>query len=191
MAANDEAAIVDEGKVSTESSSAPEKNTTTASPDTPAVSTKPALRVVPAKDPVTETTPDQSGSAEAGSETAGQAEAEVNMQAIENIRKLQRPGKPDIVKKVLNVYFDKSPALVQDIIEGHKAGNLKQVKEAAHSLKSSSAYVGAENIYENCKRIELAADSDALNDVQDIVDDLESSYNAIAANLSHYVENAA
>jgi len=203
-AANDEAAIVDEGKVSTESSSAPEQNTTTASPDTPSeptVSTKPALRVVSAadsvtedpvtEDPVAETTPDQSESAESGSETAVQVEAEINMQAIENIRKLQRPGKPDIVKKVLNVYFDKSPALVQDIIEGHKAGNLKQVKEAAHSLKSSSAYVGAENIYENCKRIELAADSDALSDVQDIVDDLESSYNAIAANLSHYVENAA
>ena len=159
-------------------------------------SPKPALNVVPAADTieveaVDEASPAETESTASVSEPAGSADAEINMQAIENIRKLQRPGKPDIVKKVLNVYFDKSPALVQDIIEGHKAGNLKQVKEAAHSLKSSSAYVGAENIFENCKRIELAADSDALKDVQDIVDGLEASYNAIEANLSHYVENAA
>jgi len=115
----------------------------------------------------------------------------VNLQAINNIRKLQRPGKPDIVHKVINLYFDKSPELVQEIIQGYKAGNLKQVKEAAHSLKSSSAYVGAENISELCKRFELAADHDSLADVGLMVERLEGEYTAIANCLSRYLQDAA
>ncbi|MBX2884089.1 MAG: response regulator [Granulosicoccus sp.] len=123
--------------------------------------------------------------------TGDTADSDVNLQAIENIRKLQRPGKPDIVKKVIKVYFDKSPALVQDIVKGFAAGDLKQVKEAAHSLKSSSAYVGADNISERCKRIEVAAHNGSLEEVQEIVDSLEADYSAIAENLLPFVEDAA
>lgn len=117
--------------------------------------------------------------------------AVVNVQAIETIRKLQRAGKPDIVKKVINVYFDKSPELVQEIVAGMQDGDIKRVKEAAHSLKSSSAYVGADVISEKCKRIELAAGSNSLEDVADIVGQLQADYDAIAQGLSLYLQDAA
>ena len=119
------------------------------------------------------------------------AMTEINEQAIANIRRLQRPGKPDIVNKVINVYFEKSPSLIKDIVDGLSTSDLIKVKEAAHSLKSSSAYVGADGLSEMCKKIELSAAGGDLSDVASQIGNLEADYAAIAATLSVHLSDAA
>lgn len=111
--------------------------------------------------------------------------------ALDKIRRLQRPGKPDILAKVVNVYLDKSPSLILEVTDGLANDNAVQVKEAAHSLKSSSAYVGAQVIAENCKLIEAASRDDKMAEVSELITGLQAHYDDAAVILSRIIERAA
>ncbi len=115
----------------------------------------------------------------------------VNEHALETIKKLQRPGKPNLVCKVINAYLDKSPGLLEEMKNGFSANDAKQVKEAAHSLKSSSAYVGAEIMSESCKQIELAAGNGNLEEVTMLVENISMEFEQIVAELTDYKNRAA
>lgn len=118
-------------------------------------------------------------------------ESPIDDDALDKIRKLQRPGKPDILAKVVNVYLDKSPSLILDVINGLANNDATQVKEAAHSLKSSSAYVGAQIIAENCKLIEAACREDKMAEVSELIAGLQTHYDDAAGILSSIIERAA
>jgi len=74
--------------------------------------------------------------------------------ALNKIRALQRPGSPNILGKIINLYLENSPDLMQSIIESIDRGDSSSLQEAAHSLKSSSANLGAVKLAELCKELE-------------------------------------
>jgi len=115
----------------------------------------------------------------------------INEAALETIAKLQRPGKPDLVAKVVNVYLDKSPELVDAIVNGVKDGDVIAVKEAAHSMKSSSAYIGAEQISEKFKLIESTAASGDLTEVQEVINGLTEEFAEVCHCLQGFINRAA
>jgi signal transduction histidine kinase/CheY-like chemotaxis protein/HPt (histidine-containing phosphotransfer) domain-containing protein len=84
--------------------------------------------------------------------------------ALDTIRQLQRPGKPDILGKIVNMYLDKTPTLIADIESGIAANDSSKVKMAAHTLKSSSAYLGATGLADLCNKLEAKAANDDLED---------------------------
>lgn len=125
------------------------------------------------------------------SQSDGIEDHEINEAALDTIRKLQRPGKPDLLAKVVNVYLEKSPELIDSIVTGFVEGDVTKVKEAAHSMKSSSAYIGAEKFSETFKLIEATANNGNLDELKDLVDNLENSFTRIAANLNNCLDKAA
>ncbi len=120
-----------------------------------------------------------------------EAGSTVNDEALEKIRSLQRPGKPDLLSKVINAYLDKSPDLIKDVVEGFGDSDGVLVKEAAHSLKSSSAYLGAELISENCRQIELAARENDLGTVAELISNIEQDYQRVVHILTDHLDQAA
>jgi CheY-like chemotaxis protein len=73
---------------------------------------------------------------------------------LAKIRALQRPGAPNLFAKVIGVYLDNSPTLVQRLREAVAQGNSTALREAAHSLKSSNATLGAAQLAALCKELE-------------------------------------
>jgi len=66
-------------------------------------------------------------------------------------------GDPGLFKQILRSFLDEAP---QQLAEGRQAsrdGRAQGVHEAYHSLKSTSATVGAMTFSALCKEIELAA----------------------------------
>ena len=114
----------------------------------------------------------------------------INPSAIDAIRGLQRPGKPDLLGKVIGVYFDKTPAIVETMREALAAHDMQAIKEQAHSLKSSSAYVGAEGLSDKCKRIERASGEDDFDEVASLVADIAEEFEAVSAELRIVAEAA-
>jgi len=90
---------------------------------------------------------------------------DLDEKALDAIRQLGGPGKPDILAKLVDMYLDKSPSLIDDIKGGIAANDAAQVKMAAHTLKSSSAYLGATQLAELCNNLEAKAANDDLSDV--------------------------
>ena len=117
-------------------------------------------------------------------------ECPINEMAINNIRKLQRPGRPSILNKVINAYLDKSPSLIDDLKTGADDGNATLIKEAAHSLKSSSAYIGADSLSEKCKQLEVCASDEQVENVGAIVQQIDVDFEKVAAILSELREEA-
>lgn len=106
--------------------------------------------------------------------------------AIEAIRSLQRPGRPDILARLVNIYLDKTPVLIADIQAGVSANDADRVKMAAHTLKSSSAYLGASTLAEQCEKLEQKAANDDLSSAANNVDNIAAGFEAVSEQILKY-----
>jgi HPt (histidine-containing phosphotransfer) domain-containing protein len=77
--------------------------------------------------------------------------------ALEAIRALQSEAAPDLLARVIRLYLDSAPDLIERMRAGLAAGDHEAVRTAAHTLKSSSANLGAAGLADLCRRLELAA----------------------------------
>ena len=77
--------------------------------------------------------------------------------ALEAIRALQSEAVPDLLAQVVRLYFDSAADMLARLRDGLASGDHEAVRIAAHTLKSSSANVGAGTLAEMCKQLELAA----------------------------------
>ena len=111
---------------------------------------------------------------------------EIDESALDAIRALQRPGKPDILARIVNMYMEKSPELISAIKEGVAANDCDKVKMAAHTLKSSSAYVGASALAEVCNRIESKAANDNLPDTAEDITQVTSGFESVVGQIKQY-----
>jgi len=75
--------------------------------------------------------------------TAAAAPEVLDPRALDQIRALQAPGGTDLLGKIVGVYLESSPALIERLRVALRDGNAEAVREAAHALKSSSASLGA------------------------------------------------
>ena len=107
----------------------------------------------------------------------------INPAALDAIRGLQRPGKPDLLKKVLGAFLEQTPPTIAAMRAALDASDSGALKEQAHSLKSSSAYVGAEGLSHKCRRIERAVSEGEEDALETLVCAIESEYERVAAEL--------
>ncbi len=104
----------------------------------------------------------------------------LNPSALNQIRALQRPNVPSIVAKVLTQYFSHTPKLLADLQEGLQQEDWSLLHHAAHSLKSSSANVGAIHVSEHCKILEQAVRSPQnTDDLKSLVQKITADYETV------------
>ncbi|MDO9118321.1 MAG: ATP-binding protein [Nitrospira sp.] len=124
--------------------------------------------------------PAQTGSTQAGdappADAIHAAPPTVDRQAWHSITALQRPGKPDMLAKVLTLYLKDSQQLVDQLRRGVAAGQAQLVNEAAHSLKSRSAVLGAVSLSDLCQQIEAISRRGSVMDAEPLLDPLEASF---------------
>ncbi len=63
--------------------------------------------------------------------------------ALENIRSLQDPGAEDLLTKIIQFFLDETPVHLEQLHQAIEKNDHKTVRAIAHSLKSSSANLGA------------------------------------------------
>lgn len=107
----------------------------------------------------------------------------VNLKAINIIRGLQRPGKDDLLTKVIGVYFSKTPEMIEEMSDALSDKNYTAISACAHSLKSSSAYLGADNLSAKCRQIETAINDESYSDLERLVDGIAADYELISTEL--------
>lgn len=114
----------------------------------------------------------------------------INVKSIETIRAMQRPGKDDLLSKVVGVFFSKTPEVIEQMQQAADDGNTEAVFAAAHSLSSSSAYLGAERMSELCHQIQSVAETKGVEDSKELVSSLKDEYNKVADQLNEFVKAA-
>jgi len=78
----------------------------------------------------------------------------VNPKAWQLILEAQRPGRPDILAKILRLYLEDSRKLVDTLLTALAERDSQALLESAHGLKSCSAMVGACRLSELCDQLE-------------------------------------
>ncbi|HEU4776614.1 MAG TPA: response regulator [Telluria sp.] len=112
----------------------------------------------------------------------------INRHALDNIRALNKDRGDALVQKVVAAYVDDTPSMLQTLrcaIAQVDCGNLRKV---AHSLKSSSANVGAESLAQMCKEMEALGRSETTDGATAILIDMEHEFQAVRHSLNAILE---
>jgi signal transduction histidine kinase/CheY-like chemotaxis protein len=115
----------------------------------------------------------------------------IDMRALAMLRSLQIAGRPDIVRKTISLYLEHAPQLLTTLKEAAAGNDLDAMAYASHSLKSSSANVGALALSARCKELETLAREGAVDNPAERVRGIALAYEAAEAILLTHLEAAA
>ena len=111
------------------------------------------------------------------------AEPILQRRALDNILALHRTGTPNILRRVISIYLESSPKLLTIIEQAIEASDSAKLYNAAHSLKSASANLGAVKLAKTCQQLEVNAD--AFTDTTELLIALKRQYNEVEKALNH------
>lgn len=112
-----------------------------------------------------------------------QTDAVIDWQQIDSLRSIDPQGRTGGIGRAIGLFIDNAPKLI-DEIRGFRSGkDLTDVRRAAHSLKSSSASLGATIVAGLSKTIEQAAAQGDFEIIDATVRSLESEYWRAASEL--------
>lgn len=103
----------------------------------------------------------------------------VDRKVLDKIRALQKPNAADLVARVIDSYVDRTPQLLEQLKDGVRLGDAIKVQEAAHSLKSSSANLGAVNLAGQSKALEQLARANDLTAAPKLLSDILTEYESV------------
>lgn len=109
--------------------------------------------------------------------------AKLDQKILQRIRSLQKPDKADVLLKVIDAYLENTPGIIEKIRHGIQLGNAESIFQAAHALKSSSASLGANDLAEICRQIEIMGKNGNLLSAFEKMDILDFEYETACAAL--------
>lgn len=95
---------------------------------------------------------------------------------LHDLEVLGRQGGKDMLGRVAGLFLDNSPGLLEAVSTGLAGNDLDDVRLAAHTLKSSSATLGAMALAERCAVLESHAREGRLDEARDAMAALEADY---------------
>ncbi len=114
-------------------------------------------------------------------------ESSINEAALENLAKLQRPGQPDIVHKIVNEFLRSLPLALADIQEAFIDGDAACIHRHSHPLKSTAATVGATRLAELLTQLDDTCREGSIAGCSVLVQDIEEEFAVVAAELTQRV----
>ncbi|MBK5284673.1 MAG: response regulator [Bacteroidia bacterium] len=107
----------------------------------------------------------------------------INSNVIQRLKELNQRVDPDFFQVVINMFLQQSPHLIEEIKHYFEEGQYDKMGQAAHKLKGSSLNLGASNLAELCKQIEVKARNNELSGIDKMIDSLKSVYDRTESEL--------
>jgi signal transduction histidine kinase/CheY-like chemotaxis protein len=102
---------------------------------------------------------------------------------LEAIRAIERSGRAGMLRKVISLYLETSPTRLRELREALAQGDGDALRRAAHSLKSSSANLGATQLADLSRELEGLARSGSLVGAEPLLEQAEQEYLRVAIAL--------
>ncbi|HEV8715810.1 MAG TPA: ATP-binding protein [Candidatus Binatia bacterium] len=110
--------------------------------------------------------------------------AVIDLQALGDIRGLQRENSPALLSKVIHNYLDRAPQLLAALHEAVTQHDASTVQKAAHSLKSSSATLGAATLAALCQDLETMGHQHNLENATAVLSAATAEYEMVRGALA-------
>ncbi|MDH3744921.1 MAG: response regulator, partial [Acidobacteriota bacterium] len=108
----------------------------------------------------------------------------INPAVFDKIRELGGNAPSGFVEKVVTTYLETSPELVERMGSALASGDGERLADAAHTLKSSSASLGAERLAALCRKIERLGREGRPEKATDLVEAAEGEFALISVTLT-------
>ena len=104
--------------------------------------------------------------------------------ALVGIQAVQQPGSPSLLAKIIDIYLENSSKLMNSIRRGMEwPDGAELVRDSAHSLKSSSAMLGASSLAALCSQLEQISREERLGDAGVVFREIETLYPLVCEQL--------
>jgi len=110
--------------------------------------------------------------------------ASLDPEALDHLRALQKGSAGDIFGKVVQSYLNTAPQLLQSIREAVARNDAAALRRAAHTLKSSSASLGALVLAALCKDLEAMGRADRIAEAATVLPALLTEGEAVRVALA-------
>jgi two-component system sensor histidine kinase/response regulator len=112
----------------------------------------------------------------------------INHGALAHIRALSKDRGDALVHKVIHAFVDDTPQHLRTLHQAIVGSDANNMRKAAHSLKSSSANVGADHLAQLCKEMETLGRTDSTVGASGILTTMEQEFQAVRHSLNAILE---
>ncbi len=109
---------------------------------------------------------------------------QVDPDALNQIRELQEAGVPGMLEAVIRSYLEHSPQIIERLQSAISHADASALRYAAHTLKSSSASLGAATLAALCKDLETMGASGTTTPAVEVLPILEMEYQEVREALA-------
>ena len=111
--------------------------------------------------------------------TASARAAVLDADALARLRELDPHGESRLLERVLRAFESSASRLARQFGEARAAGDMQGVRHVVHTLKSSSASIGALTLSRLCAEIETAIRAEAFAALADRLDAMDRELAAV------------
>jgi HPt (histidine-containing phosphotransfer) domain-containing protein len=115
----------------------------------------------------------------------------LDRQVLDQLGKVLTNGKPELLVRVINLYRTESPKLMHKLKQAALASDAPEIVRCAHSLKSSSANLGAKLMARYCEDLEASARRAEIDDARKILAKVEAEFVRVQSALATETEQLA
>ncbi len=113
--------------------------------------------------------------------------APIDERVLDNYRRIQQSGQPDIIQRLVAIYLKSSPDILRRISDAGREGDMEQLWQSAHSLKSSSANLGATGLARLCETVEVMGRNKQGDNLPEMIEKIENEYFQVSRELRRIV----
>ncbi len=100
----------------------------------------------------------------------------IDPQAIENLRALNPGDNDEFLREIAGIFLEDTPQRIAELRQSLTAGDVAKFTRAAHSIKGSSANLGAMTLRSAAEKLEHHSRKDGLTGVSDLVTEVTSEF---------------
>lgn len=102
---------------------------------------------------------------------------------LDNLGSAFGSNSPNILSMVANLYFSNSPTLLEELRVAMNKTDIRGIGEAAHTLRSTSASLGANVLADLCRRVEERSRQGITGNMEELIQQIETEYLKVRAAL--------
>jgi HPt (histidine-containing phosphotransfer) domain-containing protein len=102
--------------------------------------------------------------------------AVVDTVALEGLRALRRPGQPDPVARLVDIFIDETETRLARLGDAVARRDLAETHRLAHAQKGSSGTIGANEMRSIAQRLEVTARAGSTERIDELMQALDSAF---------------
>ncbi len=100
----------------------------------------------------------------------------IDSQAIENLRALNPDDGDEFLREIIAIYLEDTPQRIAELDQSLAAGDVPKFTRAAHSIKGSSANVGAMTVRAVAEQLEHQSAKQGLDAVTSLIASVKAEF---------------